>query len=458
MRTLRTKLLLTFLLISVVGTVFTAVVVRLSNERAFNTLLLEQSRFNFGQNALVYYESNGSWQGVAHALRPNAPGAPNPPPPFALADRQGRVVIPNGPYQLGATLPPPLLEEGVPLMQNGAQIATIVTNERTVPRDPAAITYAAQTNRALLIGAVAATAVAIVLAILLARTLTQPLQELATASRQISQGELQQELPIRTNDELGDLAAAFNQMSADLARATQTRRQMTADIAHDLRTPLTVLSGYLEAMSDGTLAATPARLQLMQDEVLVLTRLVEDLRTLSLADAGELVLQIEPLNVNELLAQVQAAYLPQAAEQGVDIVAHTAVDNPIVAGDEARLRQALGNLLSNSLRYTQAGDTIALECESKSDERVALTIADTGAGIPTADLPHVFDRFYRADPARQAGTGGSGLGLAIVKSVVTAHGGRVVADSVPGEGATFTIFLPISSSQQTASTSTTAVG
>ena len=448
MRSLRLKLIVTFLIISVAGTLLTTLIVRSSNERAFNALLLDQEQAAFVSDALAYYESSGSWQGVAAAMRkqnsPPRPGEPQQiPPPLALTDENGRVLIPNRQFTPDSIVPADALAEGIPLEVDGVLVGTVLTDEQTSPpRNPAETAFEAQSNRALLIGALGATAVALVLAVLLARTLTRPLQELAIASRQIAKGKLQQEVPVRTQDELGELAIAFNQMSADLSHANQARQQMTADIAHDLRTPLTVLSGYLEAMEDGTLAPTAARMQMMRYEVDVLKRLVADLRTLSLADAGQLTLHKEPVIIGNLLAQVQAAYAHQAAQQEVMIEVETADTQTEIELDQARMRQALDNLVSNALRFTPAGGTITLTAAQLADSVLQLAVSDTGSGIPAADLPYVFDRFYRGDRSRQEGHGESGLGLAIARSIVVAHEGHISVTSALGIGTTFTIVLP----------------
>ncbi|MBE2224060.1 MAG: HAMP domain-containing histidine kinase [Anaerolineae bacterium] len=467
MHSLRLKLILTFLVISVTGTLLTTVIVSRFNERALNEFIQEQEQAALVAELLAYYETNGSWQGAAQTaygdVLPDAaepkqndpvpqpdsqePGQSTPaqqavrPPPFALADETGVIIIPNRQFQTGSVVPNEMLADGLPLAVDGVQVGTLLMYDEPPPRNPAEEAFAAKTNQALFIGALGATAVAIILAIIMSRTLTRPLRELAAASREMAQGNLQQEVPVRTKDELGELALAFNQMSADLTYANQSRQQMTADIAHDLRTPLTVLSGYLEAMEDGTLAPTPARLQMMQQEVDVLMRLVADLRTLSLADAGQLALHYEPVDIGELLAQVQAVYAHQAAQQNVTIEVKTAYSE-LIELDSARMRQALGNLVSNALRYTPAGGVITLAAAPTEDQKLQLSVADTGSGIPEADLPHIFNRFYRGDLSRQEGQGESGLGLAIVKSLVTAHGGEIAVASRPGAGTIFTILLP----------------
>ncbi len=440
MNSLRSKLMMTFLVVSVAGTLIAALIVSNSNARALDDLMFRQAQTNFAREVQLYYELNGSWNGLMGSLRRRhnqEQGAPLPP--FALADANGRIVFPAGSFSQGQVIPEERLKEGVPIVVNGETVGTLLPFNEPRARNLQEELFVAQTNRALIIGAMGATAVAIILAVLLAETFTRPLRELAKASRQLAKGELGKTVPVRTQDELGELAMAFNQMSAEIAKANQQRRQMTADIAHDLRTPLTVLSGYLEAMEDGTLPATPERIHLMQNEVQALMRLVSDLRTLSLADAGRLTMQLEPVDVAALLTAVQSAYVPQAAEQqvAIEVQAEPGQQFPL---DAARMRQVLNNLVSNALRYTPEGGKIVLAAEMENG-RLRLTVTDSGKGIPQEDLPYVFDRFYRGDKARTEGEGESGLGLAIVKSLVTAHGGTVTAVSPPPQQAQGTQFV-----------------
>jgi len=220
---------------------------------------------------------------------------------------------------------------------------------------------------------------------------------------------------------------------------------MTADIAHDLRTPLTVLSGYLEAMEDGTLAPTAARLTLMQQEVQTLQQLVTDLRTLSLADTGKLTLNKEPAAIADLLTQVRNTFAHQAAQQEITLLVKTDTNLPDVLLDLARMRQVLSNLISNALRCTPINGTITL-ATNLTDHALRITITDTGPGILPADLPHIFNRFYRGDKARSDDRSGSGLGLTIAQSLIVAHNGTITADSpiAAGQGTRFTITLPCS--------------
>ncbi|NTW03330.1 MAG: HAMP domain-containing protein, partial [Oscillochloris sp.] len=264
----------------------------------------------------------------------------------------------------------------------------------------------------------------------------------AAAAIESAAGDLGHQVTVHSRDELGELAIQFNHMSADLAKAIQLRRQMTADIAHDLRTPLTVISGYLESLRDQVLKPTPERFATLYDETQILQRLVDDLHTLSLADAGELPLQRRPTEPGQILAHVTETYGHTAEQAGVSLVTRTSGMLPEVNIDYERMSRALGNLVSNALRYTPAGGSICLGAIINNGS-LLLSVADTGSGISAEHLPNIFERFYRADVARQQYTGESGLGLAIVRSIIEAHGGKVSVESTIGKGTTFTVSLPL---------------
>jgi signal transduction histidine kinase len=303
-------------------------------------------------------------------------------------------------------------------------------------------------SRALLLSALGAAALALLLSLLLTRYLARPLRELATAARRVATGDLAQRVPIRSRDEVGALAAAFNEMAASLERGEAARRNLVADVAHELKTPLTVVEGTVEAMLDGVYPADRERLESIREEVTLLTKLVADLRELSLADAGGLRLEREPLDPGALVRRAVAAASARAEARGLTLAAELPDDLPLVAGDGGRLAQVLANLLDNALRYTPAGGRVTVSAVAAPAEPgdgtsgVRLAVTDTGPGIPAADLPHVFDRFYRADPSRARRSGGSGLGLAIARGYVEAHGGRIWAESASGRGTTVAFWLP----------------
>jgi signal transduction histidine kinase len=319
-----------------------------------------------------------------------------------------------------------------PLLLDGQAIGTLIAVGAAPGLNRVEEAYLMRTNRAILWSAVGATLLAVLVGLAAARALVRPLQRLTTAIRAMTAGDLHQEVPIQSQDEIGELARAFNQMSADLARANQARRQMTADIAHDLRNPLMVMMGYLEAMRDGVLEPTPKRLATLYDEAHHLQHLVNDLRTLSLADAGELTLQREAVFPYELLLRAYRAWLSQAQQRDIILICRAPEGLPALSVDVERLNQVLNNLISNALRYTPPAGRIVLAARQQ-DEQILLTIQDNGAGIAADHLPFIFDRFYRADPARTENNSGnsdeSGLGLAIARSIVEAHGGTLRVES-----------------------------
>lgn len=284
--------------------------------------------------------------------------------------------------------------------------------------------------------------VAVTLSLVLARQITRPLTKVRHATQQLAEGDLSVRVPVKSKDEIGKVALAFNQMAETLEQQEQTRRQMVADVAHELRTPLTVMKSNLEAMLDGLIQPDATELGELYDEVQRLTRLIEELRLLSLADAGQLALRLEPVDIGELLDAVVGRLTPLAEAQGVKL---TPPRHPLpltVQADGDKLQQAIGNLIDNALRHTPPGGRVTVTAvqEQKS---VHITVSDTGPGIPPEDLPHLFDRFWRGDKSRSRHSGGSGLGLAIVQQIVTLHGGRVTAVSPSGQGATFTLSLPL---------------
>lgn len=297
---------------------------------------------------------------------------------------------------------------------------------------------------AIIMSSLAAVILSAVAAIWFARGFTRPLKELTHATQDMAKGNLEQEVAVRSKDEIGRLATSFNKMSTDLAEANQQRRQMTADIAHDLRTPLSIILGYTEAMSDGKLAGTPEIYNTIHGEANMLKRLIDDLRTLALADAGELTLNQIAMPPRELLERTVLSYARQAEQAGVTLDLNISDKLPMVDVDPERIAQVLGNLVSNALRYTPPEGSIALSAELNADgDHIQFEVADTGSGISPDDLTHIFDRFYRADKAREQ-SGQSGLGLAIARSIVLAHGGEITAESEVGVGTRFIIALPTS--------------
>ncbi|MBL1108902.1 HAMP domain-containing protein [Streptomyces sp. 5-8] len=281
-------------------------------------------------------------------------------------------------------------------------------------------------------------AVTVAVTALVAVRLVRPLRALTAAAQQPP--ELHVRVPVTTRDETGILAEAFNDLTERRERLEAQRKAMVSDIAHELRSPLTNIRGWLEVVRDGVVDPDPALLDSLHEEALVLQRIIDDLQDLSAADAGTLRLHREPLRAGDLLDQVAAAHRVAADAAGVALRTRTG-DAAWLDADPVRMRQALGNLVSNALRHTPADGTVTLAARRDGDD-VVLAVTDTGSGIAPEDLPHVFERFWRAEKSRSRRTGGSGLGLAIVRHLVAAHGGTAAAASEPGAGAVFTLRLP----------------
>lgn len=445
-RSLMFKLIAAFLGVSLVAIALVVIFGSLSAANEFNRFLSQDAENNFVAFVSDYYNTNGTLTGIEEAMRArlerrtqNSPELPRLAP-FGLADAHGIVVLRGDSYIVGAIAPPTQFASGTRILVNGQVIGVVLPWTRPAPRNRIQEQFLERTGMILAFTAGGAALFAIVLGIVLARTITQPVRELTRAAQRMAKGELGQTVRVQSRDEVGELALAFNQMSADLQRADQARRQMTADIAHELRNPLTVIGGYLDAMRMGDLQPTPPRLSAVYDEIQHLEAIVDDLRTLSLADAGALVLNRAPVAVYELLERIAARHAPHAAQREIQL---RVAPGPNISAeiDEARMTQVLDNLVNNALQHTQEGGDIALSADARG-EHLVLRVADTGEGIAPEELPRVFERFYRGDKARPSEQGSSGLGLAIAKALVEAHGGKIRAESEPGDGATFIIELP----------------
>jgi signal transduction histidine kinase len=289
----------------------------------------------------------------------------------------------------------------------------------------------------LLAGGIASVA-ALVLGLLLTESVARPLRAVRDAAQRIGLGELSVRVPLNSDDEVGDLAEAFNQMAADLERNEQQRRTMMADIAHELRTPLAVIRGQVEALEDGVFPLNQENLVPIRDQTLLLARLVDDLRDLALAEAGRLPLECDEMNVADLVQRVVAAFRPQAVAKGITLTVEGRA-LPTIWADAQRIEQVLANLLNNAIRHTPEGGRVAIALWAKAGQ-IGISVQDSGPGLAPEDLPHLFDRFYRADKSRAEGR--TGLGLSIARRLAQAHGGDISVASATGQGATFTVTLP----------------
>ena len=472
LKSLYGKLTLAFVLVAFVTAALVAIFIRITSADRLTQLIVDQQRTSLEQSLSAYYQANGSWEGIDQnwtriQIRPDAGFASTPDPSqtgqrsqqdhfngggaasgtgrvnfMGLAAANGKVIVSVDPaYPAGAILPASQLKDAPAITVNGQRVGSLLIGRQPPGFNPQENLFLHRTTLALIYAGFGALLVALIVGIVLSRTLTRPLQELTQASHRITQGQLEQQVVVRSSDEIGELAAAFNSMSQEVSRVNQQRKQMTADIAHDLRTPLTVISGYIESMRDGVLQPTPERLKLIYSEIERLQNMVGDLRMLSLADAGELSLNPQQISAKEVLEKVAGLFCQQAELRQVSIEVETGAGLPEMWADEARLVQVLGNLITNALRYTPAGGKIGLTARPQA-HGIELSVEDNGEGIPAEDLPYIFDRFQRSDKSRHTENGESGLGLAIAKALVELHGGKISVESKVGSGTIFRIWMP----------------
>jgi two-component system, OmpR family, sensor histidine kinase BaeS len=291
------------------------------------------------------------------------------------------------------------------------------------------------------VAAVTVTVVVVLVALLLSRAVLRPINALTAASRRLGAGDLHERVRVTGRDEIAELGHAFNKMADSLQAAEDSQRRLISDVAHELRTPLANVRGYIEALQDRILEPGPELLDSLHQEVLLQQRIVEDLQVLALAEANALTYIRVDIELDDMLRACAAAHRLLADAAGVALAVETSV--PVtVRADPDRLRQALGNVITNAVRATKSGGRVGLRLTHDAGT-ATVRVIDTGCGIAARDLPHVFERFWRADAARGRATGGSGLGLAIARQIVLDHGGAIDVTSTVDVGTTFTILLPV---------------
>ena len=375
MRSLTLKLTLAFLLVGLTGAALVALAIRERTRSAFDTFLLNRDQQTLVENLLAYYQVAGNWQGVADTWQAD-PGSPPPPlnnarknfrrdwQRYTLVGSDGRVVFSPFPGQVGQPVKSIDLVKAIPLNLDNQAVGWLLpaTLPHTLDPNSPEGAFLDDVNHAIGLSALAAVILALTLGGLLAFTLTRSLRELTDATIDLAHGKLGRQVKVRSKDELGRLVASFNRMSQDLERATQARRQMTADIAHDLRSPLSVIAGYAEALSDGKLPGTPETYGVLHQETKHLSRLVDDLRLLSLVDAGELPLQLQRSSPKAFLEWVVARHAVASQQAGIKFHIESSDNLPLVIVDEERMAQVFDNLILNAFRYTPAGGEILAFC------------------------------------------------------------------------------------------------
>jgi len=300
----------------------------------------------------------------------------------------------------------------------------------------------ASTSYFLLVGGALAIIISLILILFLSRRVTSPIGILSKAARQLGRGDLSRRVQVRGEGEVAALAQAFNSMAADLENNEQLRRNLIADVAHELRTPLSNIQGYLEAIRDRVMKPDAATIGSLNEEAALLSRLVNELQELSLAEAGELKLVYQAEDIGKSVKQAVAPWQPKLETKEISLSLDLPDNLPLVNIDWQRVNEVLHNLLENAVVHTGKGGIITVAA-TKQDNWVEVSVSDTGEGIPAADLPNIFERFYRVDKSRARATGGSGLGLTIARRLVEAHGGKITVQSRVGKGSRFSFTLPI---------------
>ena len=444
------RLTAAFLLVSVVGVVVVAFLANQATAVGFRAYLQDSQWADLQADLQNLYERQGNWEGADLLLSAVRPGRGQGGGSLVLLDEDGTEVAAAG----GRGSRPSSATDAdaaVDIVVNGRTVGTLLVKEPGGEGAQAGEQFLSEVNRAVWLGGGISVILALILGVLLARWLTRPLTQLTHATQQMAQGDLAQQVPIRSQSELGQLAVSFNQMAGALAHAEQQRQQLLADVAHELRTPLSIMRGHVEAMLDGVFDMSTDNLALVHEETLLLGRLVEDLRTLSLAENGKLPLKLRPIDPWSVVQQTANAFEPLAEAEGVQLtISPRPAVSPLVLADPDRLQQVLGNLMANALRYVVRGERQPRTVQFRLvvlDDAVQVFVADNGPGLSAEAQGHVFDRFWRAENSRSRDQGGSGLGLAICRAIITAHNGRIWVQDTPDGGATFAFQLPMNNEQ-----------
>ena len=441
---LTTKLLLAFLLVSIISSGIIVLFTRVATNREFEKFISDRYKTELVEELARYYQQNQTWDGIENAFKqfgrePNNHDYDRPLY-FSIAEPGGKIVVAGTDRKVGEILSAEELSHCSPIQVEDKTVGVLLL-AMSPDRNPMEDEFLRRLNGSIFLSAVGTIIVALFLGILLSRSITRPIRELTKATHAMADGNLNQKVNVRSRDEIGELAESFNKMSSDLSRSFNLRKQMTADIAHELRTPLSLIIGHAEGVHDGVLEPNHENFEIIREEAERLEHLVNDLRTLSLADAGELSVDFQPLNINDLMRDVYTHYISLFNQQRIALNLKPASVILKANLDPSRFTQVLNNILDNALRYTPEGGSVDIETK-QVENKIQISIQDNGEGVTAEEATHLFDRFYRADEARNRNDGGSGLGLAIARSIIEMHGGKIWAESEKGKGLKMVIELP----------------
>jgi len=454
---MRWRLFVSFILVALVSILSLLILVRQGAIQEVRTYMFRGGMV--GLEGIVreledHYHKNHTWYGadqiISGAGQGNRRGNQGNMPGMGgmmgqsllLTDVQGNMVADSRNPNVFGSLDQSELQQSIPLQVNGATVGHLVHEGGMVFTSGDETELLSRLTRSAYIAAGIAIIFALLLALLLSTRLLKPVRELTQAAEDLSDGDLAKRVSIQGDDELAMLGRTFNQMAASLENAEQSRQAMTADIAHELRTPLAVQRAQLEALQDGVYAPTEENLSALLEQNILLTRLVADLRTLAMADAGQLQLEKTATNLGQLAAMAADQFRPQAAEHGIEIQFSQQEGCRDIVIDPGRVEQIIGNLISNALRYTPQNSWVKIDFHCTDSEAV-LTVRDNGPGITESDQEQIFERFYRVDQSRSRAEGGSGLGLAIARQLAEVQDGQLTVRNHPGGGAEFQLTFPL---------------
>ena len=451
MNRLWVRLTLAFVAVTLIAVGSVAVFAVWSAGNQFRNFVVRQdtlSQTDLMSSLGAYYQQHGNWDGVESVFGgppPDRRPGPRGRSPLLLADGRGRVVYGEG--RPGRPLAPSERDNAVPIMVGNSAAGFLVpqTPPANLPFTVPEQAFLDQIRSTFALSALVAGSISVVIGLLISRTVAAPLARLAAAARGIAARDWTQRVKVGGAAEIADVSRAFNDMADSLALGEMKRRNLMADVAHELRTPLTVVQGNLRALLDGVYPLETREIATLYDQTRLLSRLVDDLRELALAESGQMPLNPQSTDAVRVARDVAVTYAAAADAQQIRLHVEAPDDMPKVRADADRLAQVLQNLVTNALRHTPAGGEITVGltvAAQQPDKSIRIQLRDTGEGIDAEDLPHVFERFYRGDPSRARSSGGTGLGLSIARTLVEAMGGRIGVDSVRGQGSTFWFTLP----------------
>jgi signal transduction histidine kinase len=447
MRSISSKLIIAFMVVSLAGIILISFLALYTTRNEFNKFSFDKNQSNLVTALQDYYQQNNSWSGIETTqLFQPIPLPPQDQPRqdgmLIVTDANGTVVRSDSSTMLGTVFSTTGMMNDIPIEVGGKTVGYMIFNRMPFNENSPEKNFLNRISIILVISAAGTIVIATLLGVLLSRNLTRPIREITAATHAVSEGNFSLQVPVRSKDELGKLATSFNKMSSELSHSLELRRQMTADIAHELRTPLTLIIGHAEAVHDGVIQPSKKTFEIIREESLRLERLVNDLRTLSLADAGELVLNIQPVALDKLISEVVKSFQHPAAQKGIQLHYVASHGLPVISLDGGRIIQVISNVIDNALRHSPKSGKVRIHVEKKK-ENIQISIQDNGKGVAKKELQNIFNRFYRVDSSRDRDSGGSGLGLAIAKSLVEAHKGCIWAESTPGRGLKVILELPM---------------